>query len=161
MLGMCDGATIDRVLRLADEVRRHGGHAEVVVVSAEDHVGKLANVESVHDLRVCVRAWATTGKLLVTSESDLAMRDALATRPQRSVTDLKIELRTREFHIRQYMGTQRYDVWADGRCYGSFTDPYDAELCVRRLLRMTLDECRMLDAHLAAHEDAEMTMGVN
>jgi hypothetical protein len=28
--------------------------------------------------------------------------------------------------MRQYLGVSRFDVWADGKCYGSFVSPLDA-----------------------------------
>jgi len=66
----------------------------------------------------------------------------------RSPIDIGIELRTRNFHVRQYFGMHRFDVWANGKCYGSFTNGQDAEVCVRNLLGVTLEEGALLDAYV-------------
>ena len=67
----------------------------------------------------------------------------------RSPSDIGIELRTRDCHIRQYLGMWRFDVWMDNRCQGSFMSPLEAEACVRNLLGITLEEGTMLDAYVA------------
>ena len=57
-------------------------------------------------------------------------------------------LRTRNFHLRQYFGVARFDVWADDKCYGSFASPHEADACIRRLLGVTSEEAVALDAHI-------------
>jgi hypothetical protein len=77
------------------------------------------------------------------------MRDkSIRVHGMRSPHDIGIELRTRDFHTRQYLGVARFDVWADGKCYGSFTTPQESEMCVRNLIGITPEEGSMLDAYV-------------
>jgi hypothetical protein len=63
--------------------------------------------------------------------------------------------------MRQYLGVSRFDVWADGKCYGSFVSPLDAEACVRRLLDVTIDEGAMLDAYVERQHRGEIRPEAN
>ncbi len=79
----------------------------------------------------------------------------------RTPMDIGIELRTRDCHMRQYLGTSRFDVWADGKCFGSFTSPQEAEACVRNLLGVTIEEGALLDEFVAKLRRGEVSTEAN
>jgi len=66
----------------------------------------------------------------------------------RAVADIASELRSRRCCIRQYLGEIKFEVWMDGRCRATVTEPEEAESIVRRLLNITPEEGAMLDAYL-------------
>jgi hypothetical protein len=67
----------------------------------------------------------------------------------RPVNQLLSELVLRQVHIRQHLGINRLDLWADGQLVRSTDDPEVLQKAVRKLFNLTDEEAAAVERELA------------